>query len=570
MPNEQQQNRKIAFLDRDGVINKKAPEHEYITSTTDFIFNEGIFDVLKTLQKDGFEFIVLTNQRGISRGILTEEKLDEIHQHMVLTLIDKDIKILDIFYCPHASDSCDCRKPKPGMLQKACAKYPVDITRSILISDTIEDVEMGTTFGLQSYLVQSDNPETFLQDYKKKIRVAFVKYGGLSSGGTEKMLQIIAANLPKEKFTVDYFYCDSTPYIGATYTHPNTDENRVVYMRESGVNCIPFMVEAKDITHPYHVWKGTDFWEKFDETKYDLIQTGRAGHKEYPFVKIKNTPLIDILALTGGVDNQYNIARVMHICNWNAEKWTAAGGDKSRIEIISLPVDIKNPPKKDFRAQLSLENKFVYGMHQRPSDDIFSPIPLQAYKIIESDNTAFVLLGGGEAYRNQAQELGIKNIHFIPASGSNEIIFTFLQTLNVYAHGRKDGEVNSQAMAEAMYFGLPIVSHLSDINNGHVECIAEAGVVVDSIDAYATELKKLQQDEGYYTMRSKNAVKRFIEKYELIGQIKRIEAIYESVVADPFPYPIRRFLYSLHWTQNIRIWLKWAYLKAKYYLTFRY
>ena len=62
----------------------------------------------------------------------------------------------------------------------------------------------------------------------KKIRIAFIKYGGLSSGGTEKMLQIIAANLPKNRFAVDYFYCDSSPYIGSNYKHPETDESRIV------------------------------------------------------------------------------------------------------------------------------------------------------------------------------------------------------------------------------------------------------------------------------------------------------------------------------------------------------
>jgi glycosyltransferase involved in cell wall biosynthesis len=121
-------------------------------------------------------------------------------------------------------------------------------------------------------------------------------------------------------------------------------------------------------------------------------------------------------------------------------------------------------------------------------------------------------------------------------------------------------------MAEAMYFGLPIVSHLSDVNNGHVECIADAGIVVDSVDAYANELQKLQDDVEYFATRSQNAIRRFKENYELSGQMKRIEAIYEDIMKDPFPHPFNRFLYSLHWTQNIRIWLKWVYLKTKYLL----
>ncbi len=398
----------------------------------------------------------------------------------------------------------------------------------------------------------------------KKIRIAFIKYGGLSSGGTEKMLQIIAANLPKNRFAVDYFYCDSSPYIGSNYKHPETDESRINYMKEHGVNCIEFKVGFKDVTAPTHNWLQTDFWEKFDEEKYDMIQTGRAGHKEYPFTKIKKTPIIEIIALSGGVDNQYNLARVLHICKWSAEKWISKGGDKKRVEIVSLPVEINFSSNLNFREDLNLKNKFVYGMHQRPSDEIFSEITLQAYKQIETSDTAFVLMGGGSLYKKQAEELGIKNIHFLAANGDMDTVCSFLNTLNVYAHGRKDGEVNSQAMAEAMYFGLPIVSHFSTINNGHVECIGEAGLVVNNTEDYASELKKLRTEQDYYNYRSKKAKENFSKNYELKKQIKRFVDIYESVLEEPFTNPKIRFMTSLHWTQNIRVWVKWLYLKFKY------
>ena len=398
----------------------------------------------------------------------------------------------------------------------------------------------------------------------KKIRIAFIKYGGLSSGGTEKMLQIIAANLPKNRFAVDFFYCDSSPYIGSNYIHPSTDNSRVRYMTEHGVNCIEFKVGFKDVTTPTHNWLETDFWKKFNEEKYDIIQTGRSGHKEYPFTKIKKTPIIEIIALSSGVDNQYNLSRVLHICKWSADGWVARGGDKRRVEIISLPVEINFSKTSNLRDQLNLSNKFIYGMHQRPSNEIFSDIPLRAYKNIETDDTAFILMGGGEMYKKQAMDLDIKNIHFLPASGDMKDVCDFLSTLNVYAHGRKDGEVNSQAMAEAMYFGLPIVSHLSSINNGHVECIRNAGLVVKNVEEYAEELKKIKMDPDYYLYRSKKSKENFIENYELKKQIQRFIDIYESVLEKPFTNPKMRLLTSLHWTQNVLIWIKWLHLKFKY------
>lgn len=155
----QRVNRKIAFLDRDGVINKKAEEHHYITQVKDFIFNEGIFEVVRKLQEEGFEFIVITNQRGVARGLYNEEQLQEIHAYMKDGFNKKGIEILDVFYCPHENNVCDCRKPKDGMLKQACAKYDIDLKNSVLISDSQEDVSMGEKFGVgRNIFVVSDTP----------------------------------------------------------------------------------------------------------------------------------------------------------------------------------------------------------------------------------------------------------------------------------------------------------------------------------------------------------------------------------------------------------------------------
>jgi histidinol-phosphate phosphatase family protein len=560
--------KKIAFLDRDGVINRSAAAHEYITRVEDFVFNPGIFSVLKTLQREGFEFIVVTNQRGIARGLYTEEDLNHIHDHMRRGLEEQGIEPLEVFYCPHADNTCECRKPNDGMLREAAKKYDIDTTQSILIGDSDSDIAAAKKFGLsQTYLIPTDTPEAFFHmRTDKKIRIAFVKYAGLSAGGTEKMMQIIAANLDKDRFEVDYYYCESTPLRGSDYRYPTTNPFRKAYLEEHGVNLIPFSIEYVDYLHPYQTWKNTDFWEKFDESKYDIIQTGRAGHPEYPFTKIRHTPILEIIALQAGCDNQYNMARSLHICQWSADRWARSGGDRKRVEIISLPIDIEAKDYGTYRDELSLGDKFIYGMHQRASDSIFSSIPLNAYSKIESDKTWFIMLGGSHLYQEQAKKLGIKNITFLPETGDSAIIFKFLSTLNVYAHGRKDGEVNSQAMAEGMYFGLPIVSHISEVNNGHVECIGDGGKVLASVDEYAAELKTLATNRDYYQTKSNNARRRFADHYELKKQIKRFEDIYTDVTTNPFPHPLRRVLYSLHWTQNIRIVMKWCYRHIRFYL----
>jgi glycosyltransferase involved in cell wall biosynthesis len=403
----------------------------------------------------------------------------------------------------------------------------------------------------------------------RKIRIAFIKYGGLSVGGSEKLAQNIAAFLPKDRFEVDFFACDSGLALGPTVGLLSTSPERVKFLEDHAVRVIKFRVGARDLRTYTHEWKDTNFWEIFNEDTYDLIQTSRSGHKEYPFYKIKRTPIVDILNLNAGVDNQFNIARVVHLSRWNANKWTHKGGDPSRVVVISLPVWIPHKEFGNFREELNLRGKFVFGMHQRADNAISSLFPLAAYKKIEDENTAFVMLGGGDKYKQQASELGLKNIHFIQPNVSQETVYKFLNTLNVFAHGRKDGEINSMAMAEALYFGLPIVSHPSEINNGHIECIANAGRVVMTVDEYAAELRHLRDDKNYYAQKSAAAKSRFAENYEPNGQINRIINIYEDVIKNPFPDKFRRRLYALHYTQNIRIWLAKLYLILKYRLGFK-
>ena len=138
------------------------------------------------------------------------------------------------------------------------------------------------------------------------IKIAFIKFGGMAIGGTEKVLQTIAAELPKDEFIVDYFYCDAAPYIGSDFKHIDTDPSRVEYVKEHGVNAIKFNVEFKDVTKPTHDWINTDFWDIFNEDDYDLIQTGRSGHPEYPFHMINKTPIVDSIHLSGMAENKPN------------------------------------------------------------------------------------------------------------------------------------------------------------------------------------------------------------------------------------------------------------------------
>jgi len=371
------------------------------------------------------------------------------------------------------------------------------------------------------------NLDHYFDPNEKRIRVAFIKFCGMATGGTEKVLQTIAANLDKDKFLVDFYYCDTATYIGSDYIHPDNDSSRMAYCYAYGVRLIKFYVKHKDLRVYTHDWVDTDFWEIFDESRYDVIQTGRAGHPEYPFTKIHNTPIVDSIHLAGMAEDKANVYKTVLISKDQRDGWVKAGGPRDRSVIIPNPVEI--PDYTDsYIQELKLRRKFVFGMHQRDADGIFSSIPLDAYKRIENENTHFIMLGGSARYKKQAEDLGIKNITFLPTVSELEPIHKFLNTLKVYAHGRADGEQCSCAIIEALAHNLPVISHIAP-SLGHVEQIGDAGKVVSNPVEYSEVMTKLLEDKEYYKECSTNAKKRYESTYGMDAIISQYAAIYEEI-----------------------------------------
>jgi D-glycero-D-manno-heptose 1,7-bisphosphate phosphatase len=129
---------KTIFLDRDGVINR---EVSYLHKIEDFEFIDGVFKICQYLNKLGYEIIIITNQSGIAREYYNEIDFEVLSKWMLSEFKKNNIKILDIFHCPHLPDSnCECRKPKPGMLLLAKDKYNIDMQNSWLIGDKEDDI----------------------------------------------------------------------------------------------------------------------------------------------------------------------------------------------------------------------------------------------------------------------------------------------------------------------------------------------------------------------------------------------------------------------------------------------
>lgn len=147
---------KIAFLDRDGVINEKAPPHDYIKSWAEFRFKPGAIEGIKLLNEAGYKVVIVTNQRGIARGMMAEEMLNEIHQNMIEVLKTHGAVIDAIFYCPHENGTCTCRKPDIGLFLQAEKNFMIDKSRSFIIGDSQSDIEAGKRYGIKSYLICSN------------------------------------------------------------------------------------------------------------------------------------------------------------------------------------------------------------------------------------------------------------------------------------------------------------------------------------------------------------------------------------------------------------------------------
>jgi len=143
---------KAAFLDRDGVINQKAPiEGEYITRWDELKILPGVAEAIILLRRAGFQVIVVSNQRCVAKGLLAEAELDSMHRKLCDELGALGATIDAVYYCPHDEEPpCSCRKPQPGMLFAAATERKIDLPSSWMIGDSEKDIEAGKRAGCRT------------------------------------------------------------------------------------------------------------------------------------------------------------------------------------------------------------------------------------------------------------------------------------------------------------------------------------------------------------------------------------------------------------------------------------
>ena len=142
--------RPAVFFDRDGVVNRSPGDAYYVLSWDQFEFSPGIFDVLKTVKDRGYLAILVTSQKAVGKGLLTQADLDGIHRRMQERLRLETGYAFDAIYAFTGTPDCLHQpKPDPEMILTAAQEHAIDLSRSWMVGDADRDIEMGITAGLK-------------------------------------------------------------------------------------------------------------------------------------------------------------------------------------------------------------------------------------------------------------------------------------------------------------------------------------------------------------------------------------------------------------------------------------
>ena len=162
---------KLVILDRDGVINYDSPD--YIKSPEEWQALPGSLKAISLLNKAGIKVAIATNQSGIFRKLFTQNMLESIHLTLRNELEKHGGHIDAIYYCPHnPNNSCDCRKPQPGLLQQALENFSIQSIDACFVGDSFKDVQAAQAIGCKPILVETGNgKKTFKKNKDHLIQV---------------------------------------------------------------------------------------------------------------------------------------------------------------------------------------------------------------------------------------------------------------------------------------------------------------------------------------------------------------------------------------------------------------
>lgn len=289
-----------------------------------------------------------------------------------------------------------------------------------------------------------------------------------------------------------------------------------------GPNLLPFD-RSLEKTGPEEGYRPlqTNFAQMVKLIQPDIIHFARSGYYEWPFVE-RLAPLQIESNVFGERDTSGYLDKSIAICHYIAER--RGGADA----VIYNPI----PPAKpgmNLRDALGIpKDAIVCGRIGRPAN--FHPIALDAFSRVVGDfpNLYYVIIAPCRETKDYVERHEIPRVIFLPPTADDAFIESFYRTLDIFAHYRADGECHSTAIAQAMMYGIPILSHNSDSFNGQKETIGIGGFVLDSVVEYANLINRMASQTGttHRTMHGYQAKKWALENYEQSKVVRQIEAKY--------------------------------------------
>jgi hypothetical protein len=315
------------------------------------------------------------------------------------------------------------------------------------------------------------------RNQSSRIRVLFYCAGGLTFGGTEKSLQVLAKHLNSNDFEVLFMYS------------PQAGEARREYLQTAeSVELVPFTYDSSQRKIPFHL-KGMrpHIFSVLESRGIDIVVAAGTGYPEFPVANILNLPIV-FLNIFGSISPQQNIRKTLCISDYLSERVSAVLPD---ADIETLYIQSEGPDRGAevrglaMRRALGLdETSCVFGRIGRPANKIFDPIGIRAFQhllTVRRDVHYLIMAPPPELVQIVGAEQ-IPNVHFVPPSGKEADVWAFNHAIDALAHFRRDGETMGLNIAESMLCARPIITHKSRIYNAHLEYLDESFARVAPVD----------------------------------------------------------------------------------------
>ena len=313
-----------------------------------------------------------------------------------------------------------------------------------------------------------------------KIKILFYT-GGLDYGGTWRSHERLMEGINWMKYDPYIMYWDECP-----------GDNRLEIVREKfgQDRLIPFKrSQKKQAASTGYLPEYTNFYDVAIKQKFDIIHYARSGYYEWPFNK-RMAPLQIETNIFGGKDESPFLDKSIAICNYI--KNVRGKSDA----VIYNPIPLPEKKVYDLRQQLNIpQDSFVFGRIGRA--DNFHPVGIDTFaKLVKLfPNIYYVIIGACDSAKQRAAN--IPNIRIVEPTNDDNFINAFHHTIDAMLHYRMDGEVHSTAIAQAMVYGIPIISHISCAYNGQIETIGNGGYVAFDEEEYYNAAKQVIIDKNY-------------------------------------------------------------------------